>query len=48
MGNDNYDQVSFDLNAELKEAMHRPGFKETYDALEEESLPLPLSLRLAR
>jgi DNA-binding XRE family transcriptional regulator len=36
MGKESYAPVSFDVNAELAEAMDRPGFKEAYDSLEEE------------
>ena len=36
MGKDSYDPVPLDINAELTEAMNRPGFKEAYDELEEE------------
>ncbi len=36
MGKDGYAPVTLDIQAELTEAMKRPGFKEAYDALEEE------------
>ena len=36
MGKDRYAPVPLDLNAELTEAKKRPGFKEAYDALEDE------------
>ena len=36
MDNDHFRSVPLDLKAELDRAMNRPGFKEAWDALEEE------------
>ena len=36
MDKDHFDPIPLNLEAELGEAMKRPGFKEAYDALEDE------------
>ena len=44
MEDDIYNPVSLDLDAELKEAFSRPGFKAAYDALEDEYSALAVFL----
>lgn len=44
MGNDGYKPVPMDLEAELREAFKRPGFKSAYDALEDEYSALSVFL----
>ncbi|MBF0400809.1 MAG: helix-turn-helix transcriptional regulator [Magnetococcales bacterium] len=44
MENNGYNPVPMNLDAELKEAFNRPGFKAAYDALEDEYAVLALFL----
>lgn len=45
MGKAQYKPVPLDLRAELAQAVRRPGFKEAWDALEEEYGALSKSLK---
>mgnify|MGYP001161923319 CR=1 FL=1 len=46
--NDKFQPVPLDLKAELEQAMSRPGFKEAWDALEEEYATLAALLAARR